>query len=224
MDKIFVTAEIGTSWQGDYEILDEICRECKTANIDAVKFQSLSPELIYRHTELDYYRKASLDKANIMIVNDICRSRHLEFYSSVTYPEAILFLNKYVTMLKIRTCDSNNLSLIRKCLDTGKTVIVSSFRPLGNEEVINLYCIPRYPTPFEEINFDMIRKFDGYSNHCANPLAILKAVSQKAKYIEFHITPSRSHFLIDNSVSLTLPQMQELMKWIRFENRNNSSS
>ena len=61
----------------------------------------------------------------------------------------------------------------------------------------------------------MVRTMKGYSNHCLDPLAILKAHRLGAEYIEFHVTADSSRFAIDNKVSFTMGQVEEIMKWIK---------
>ena len=60
-----------------------------------------------------------------------------------------------------------------------------------------------------------MRKFDGFSNHCLNPFAMLKAVMLGAKYIEFHLTPTKDMFILDNHVSYTPEEATELMRWFK---------
>jgi len=213
----FVTLEIGTSWRGDFGILEQIIKMAKYSNVDAIKFQSLSKELIERHDELKYYKSASLDKSNIVQIADMCDVYDMEFYSTVTYPEAVDFLDEYVKRYKIRCVDCFNEQIGKELKATNKEIIVSSVRPLANinGKIKNLYCIPRYPVEFNEINFDILKKFDGYSNHCKESLALFKAVLEGIEYLEFHITPSASTFLIDNSVSFSLIQTSDIMRIIR---------
>ena len=224
--KIFVTAEIGSSWQGDFSILQRMIERLKVADVDAVKFQSLSKEILQKHKELKYYHFSSVSKDNINQIVEICDFLEMEFYSTVTYSDAIDFLNPHVKRFKIRSADNNKPTLVSDCLGTGKEVIISSLKPIKQitSQIKNLYCIPRYPVEFGEYNFACLKSFQGFSNHCKNPLAILCAVLTGEKHIEFHVTPSLSFFNLDNSVSFDIDQTLQLMKWIRlYENWNNNS-
>ena len=58
-------------------------------------------------------------------------------------------------------------------------------------------------------------EFEGYSNHCTDVTALMKAVRHGAKYLEFHISNDLDSFAIDNKVSLSYTQMEEFMKWLR---------
>lgn len=229
---VFVTAELGTNWRGDFDILERMVDFCSEVGIDAVKFQCLNQMLLARHIELDYYRKASLNEDNVARIEEICASNKMEWYASVTYGIATkMLLDHNVRLFKIRVADNAESDIIDACctsaMDAGKDakVIVSSTRPLKQSiydrypevDIVNLYCIPRYPTPWGEINFNMLKnpEFEGYSNHCPNPLAVLKAARMGAKYIEFHLTENRDNFALDNPVSIPYSQAREMMKWLR---------
>jgi len=212
----FVTAEIGCNWMGDFKLLEYLVIFCKKANINAIKLQSLTPEIISRHPELTWYEFASVSEKNIEEIDRICRKHHMEWYCTPTHKDHIKFLDKFVNRYKIRTIDADNKELCDAVFATGKKVIISSQKPLkyNDKRIKNLYCIPRYPVQFEEYNFHFMRQFDGFSCHCINPLAILKAVMLGAEYIEFHITPTKDMFIIDNHISYTPEQMTEIMRWI----------
>jgi len=223
---LFITAELGCSWVGDFGTLESLIRWSKTAGCDAVKLQALSPEIIKRHPELTWYKHASVNYENVMQIDDICKHYEIEWYCTPTFPKAVEMLEPYVNKYKIRTLDNNNKKLCDAVFGTGKQVIISSEKPLryDDKRIKNIYCIPRYPVDFHEYNYNIIKSFDGFSNHSDNPLAIFKAVEMGAEYIEFHLTPTRDLFLLDNKVSFTYLEMIEIIKWIRnHESWNNST-
>ena len=224
---VFVTTEIGCNWLGHFTVLENIIRACKLAGVDAVKFQALSPEILSRHNEIPGYKNASINYENISQVDTLCKKYNLEWYATVTYPEAVTMLDPYVNKYKIRSKDNENKKLKDVCFNTGKTVFISSTYPHkhNSARIKNLYCIPKYPTTYADYNFNLIKQFDGFSSHCLNPLAILTAVEEGAKYIEFHVTPTQDIFIIDNKVSLSFIEMIETVKWIRkYESWNNITS
>jgi len=191
-------------------------KECSILGIDRVKFQCLSKWKIDRHPELDWYGDASVTKDNIEKIDRICHNHHIKWFATPYYKEAVDLLEPYVDMYKIRYGDRLNREIIDKCLHTHKKVIISTDRPIQSPDYTHeIYCIPKYPTDFGEINFDMVRTMKGYSNHCLDPLAILKAHRLGAEYIEFHITSDSSKFTIDNKVSFNFGQLEEIMKWIK---------
>jgi len=98
---VFITAELGTTWKGDFFLLEELVDSCKKMGFDAVKFQALSEEKLSRHTELDYYKKASVTAENVNKINVICSRIGIEWYCTPYYPGAVNFLDKYVNRYKI---------------------------------------------------------------------------------------------------------------------------
>lgn len=222
---IFITAEIGVNWIGDLKVLEYLLQSCKRMGVDAVKFQCLSDKLIKRHTELPYYRDASISENNIKEVNELCKKYDMEWYCTVTEPSQVHLLNPYVNKFKIRRADSTNKLLKNECFETGKTVLVSSHLPQNTDaaRVISLYCPKKYPLEYNEINFEMIKRMDGFSNHCQNALAIFRAVEFGASFIEVHLTPSKDLFLLDNPLSFTVNELNEIVKWIRFYTKYSES-
>lgn len=213
-----VVAEIGTNWNGDYQILSNMISSLKESGVDMVKFQALSESLIERHNELDWYESASVSKSNVNEIDFICSKYGMEWLCTPCYPEAVEFLDGYVSMWKIRSADKERDDIINQCVNTGKPVYISCTRPdevkHHGDKIKKVFCISKYPTSFGELNFDMIKKMDGYSNHCMDALAIFRAVRMGAEYLEFHVTPSSDYFTIDNKVSFTLEQVKEMMRWI----------
>jgi len=212
----FVTAEIGTNWNGDIFKLRRMVHECKYAGCDAVKFQVLSDEKIARHPELSWYCNASVHKYNVDDIADICWREDIQWYASIYYPKAIkeLKLEKYCDYVKVSVGSNQDKDILSACAQSKLKTIVSSTRPFSGD-CINLYCIPQYPTMYGEINYDMVKQFDGYSNHCLNPLATLNMVRRGAKYIEFHVTEDRDTFAVDNKCAYTMQEMKDLMYWVR---------
>jgi len=213
----FITAEIGCNWIGDPEVLSYLLQVCKRMGIDAVKFQALSEELLERHCELPYIGSASINKNNVKLVNELCQKYGIEWYCTVTEPNQVKFLNPFVNKFKIRRADFENKELKEACFNTGKTVIISSHRPQRHDaaRIISLYCPKQFPVSFSEINFHMIKRMDGFSNHCPNGLAILRAVEFGAKYLEIHLTPTKDIFLLDNNIGFTPAEFNEIVKWVR---------
>ena len=191
-------------------------RELKEMKIDYVKFQSLSDEKIARHPELNYYKKASINENNIMDIDEVCLHNKMNWFCTPYFSDAVKFLDQYIPFFKIPYSERNNDDLINKCLETGKSVYLAVDRPRNKiPNTKQIYCIPNYPTRFGEINFDMIKLMDGYSNHCLDPLAILKAKRYGAKYIEFHVSADLGKFSVDNKVSFDLAQTKEMMRWLK---------
>ena len=48
---VFITAEIGVNWDGDFNLAERMMVEAKKADWSAVKFQAFTEEIIKDHPE-----------------------------------------------------------------------------------------------------------------------------------------------------------------------------
>ena len=223
----FIVAEIGVNWDGDFTILEEMMNHAKNSGCDAIKFQSFNKNIIGDHPEYERLIKTSVSESNIKKINELSQTVGIEWFSTPMYIEAIDFLDQYVKRFKIREFDSRQLlenkttELVKKAVETGKEIIISSQHPLKNSELYNnpkikwLYCIPKYPCDLEDLNFSELKKFDGFSNHCPQIIAPVSAAILGADIIEIHITSSKTKSFVDNSVSFDYNEMEEIVRLIR---------
>lgn len=224
---IFVVAEIGVNWDGNFKLAKEMMQNAKKAGCNAVKFQAYTEEAVKGHPEYLRLVKAAISPKNVEMINKLADSVGIEWFCTPMYPEAVDFLDPYVEKFKIRVHDGKTLfenkdsELISRVLKTGKQVIISSqvsprnTKYFDNQQISWLYCVPKYPCAFEDLDFRDIKDFDGYSNHCPHFLAPLTAVSLGAKIIEVHITSDKSKKFIDNNVSFDYRELTKLVEWIR---------
>ena len=193
---VFVVSEIGVNWNGSFELLEEMIKKSKNAGCDAVKLQAFSEKEIADHPDKEKLLTCSVNSDNAEQVNKIALDSGIEWFCTPMYDEAVDFLDSYVKRYKIRHADGISLledkesNLIKKVLDTGKQVIISSeitpknSKFFSNKQISWLYCVPKYPSSFKEIDFKNIRDFDGYSNHSPSFMAPLTAAILGAEIIE----------------------------------------
>lgn len=226
---MFITAEIGVNWDGNFELVEKMMLAAKNANCDAVKFQAFDEKIVKDHPEKKRLLKTSISKNNIEQINSLSKKIGIEWYCTPMYPEAIDFLNPYVKRFKIRFSDSlclhenKNSKLIENVLKTNKQIIISSEKSPKNlqsyDNVKWLYVVPKYPCSLNELDFSYLSDFDGYSNHCRNILAPLTASILGADMIEVHMTSNRSGNFFDNSVSFDYNEISELVNHIRLSEK-----
>ena len=128
----FVVAEIGVNWNGNFKLVQEMIENAKKAGCNAVKFQSFNESIVKEHPDKELLLKTSISKDNIDEIDGIAKKAGIEWFSTPMYPEAVTLLNPYVSKYKIRNFDGEQLvknhtsEIIKKVLDTGKEIIISS--------------------------------------------------------------------------------------------------
>jgi sialic acid synthase SpsE len=224
---VFIIAEIGVNWDGDFEVLKTMVKKSKESGCNAVKFQAYEKELVEKHPESSRLIKSAISKENIQKVDQICKDQDIEWFCTPMYEGAVDILNPYVKRFKIREYDgrqlleNKNSELFDKVWKTGKEIIVSSNKSpksckFFNESRIKwLYCVPKYPCELNELDFETINDFNGYSNHHPHFIAPLTAVVLGAEIIEVHVTLDKSKKYIDNNVSLGFDEIKSLVELIR---------
>ena len=213
---IFITAEIGVNWDGDFDLAKEMMKNAKEAGCNAVKFQAFDEKIIGNHSEKTRLMKSAISETNAETINELSKSVGIEWFCTPTYTEAVDFLAPYVKRFKSRFADQNNERLLSKVFATKKQVIISTQNPEKFASAIKtLYCIPKYPSNFDEIEFDKMPLFYGYSNHCKEKRAVVEAARRGARMLEIHVTPSYDKAFIDNPVSFDMNDLGDIISQIR---------
>ena len=224
---MFIVAEIGVNWDGDFVLVREMMEKAKEFGCDAVKFQSFNEEQVKEHPEFVRLMKSSISKNNIKKINDISKEIGIEWFCTPMYEDAVDLLDPYVTRFKIREKDGkeilkNNLSkLIEKIMCTKKEIIISSNSSpkecqfFNNSKFKWLYCEPKYPCELSELNFKNMKDFNGFSNHTANAIAPITAAILGAEITELHITSNKNINFIDNNVSFDYNELNNLIKQLK---------
>lgn len=204
-------AELGTCWDGDFIRLSLLVNQCKKLGFNAVKFQAFGKEHYERHLDYPHLRQCSITEYNIERIDEICKYEKIEWYATPTNVNAIGYLNDYVKRFKVRFKDRFNIHILEAIRKTHKPYYVSTdmHRNLA-ENKYDLYCVPKYPTKLNEIDFHEMSKCYGYSNHCKDMRAIIGAVEQGAQMVEIHVTPSHQIRTIDDAVSFDPIELQTL--------------
>ena len=235
--KSFIVAEIASNWEGSFIKATKLIQESKNAGANAVKFQMWRAHDLYdnKHPNWKFIKKSEITLEKAKKLKKIADNIGIEFFCSAFYPEAIQILEKLkVKRYKIasRTCllkDPHSLETLQEKSLTKKPVIISMGMG-GNKKKIKdifkknkktfCYCISKYPTALNEVNWNEAKKFDGFSDHTLGITApIIFAVmkkQQKARkiIIEKHVKLKNSKGP-DASTSITTKQLKELISLIR---------
>ncbi len=222
-----IIAEIGVNWDGDLELAKKMMINAKKLGCDAVKFQAFNESIVKKHPEKDRLLRSSINEENIDSINELSELIGIEWLCTPMIVEAVDLLKPYINKFKIREFDSHILlenrtnSLTQAILDSSKKIIISSQRSPKNSKYyknpkINwLYCVPKYPCNLSDLDFTDFKDFNGYSNHCPQITAPVRAAFLGAKIIEVHITSSKNKNFLDNPVSFDYNELFEIVKQIR---------
>jgi len=221
---VFVVAEIGVNWDGDFELVKQMMNESKSLQLSAVKFQAFTFDMTKNHPESKRLMNSSITKENVEKINDIAQEIGIDWFCTPMYPKAVDFLDPFVSRYKIREFDgreiiqSNKTDLFQTIYKKHKDIFISSETipldcSLHNDPQIKwLYCIPKYPCSLDEIDFSLLKYFDGFSNHCSLIEAPIHALREGIEILEIHITSDKTKDFIDNNVSFDYDEIKEIMK------------
>ena len=224
---VFVIAEIGVNWDGNFEIAESMIENAKNAGCDAVKFQSFNEDIIKEHPQKSRLFKSSISKSNIEVIDQLAKKIEIEWFCTPMTVDAVDLLNPFVKRFKIREYDGRELvenkiiELFENLLKTEKQIMISTEKSPTNckffkhPQVQWLYCVPKYPCNINTLDFKNIKKFHGFSNHCCDITAPLTAAILGANIIEVHITSDKSKDFLDNNVSFEYTELNELVRLIR---------
>lgn len=170
----------------------------------------------------------------------------MECFSSPFDFTSVDFLEKMdVPAYKIASYEINDIPLIRKIAKLHKPVIFATgiaypedieralavCREEGNEDVILLKCVSAYPTPYEEVNLNIIptlaKTYDcltGLSDHTMGTVVSVGSVALGAKMIERHLTLRRADGGPDSVFSMEPEEFAKMVKDVRIMEKALGSS
>lgn len=161
----------------------------------------------------------------------------LECFSSPFDFTSVDFLKELdMPAYKIASYEINDIPLIRKIAKLHKPMIFATgiaypedieralavCREEGNEDVVLLKCVSSYPTPYEEVNLNMIptlaKTYDclvGISDHTMGSIVSAGSIALGVKMVEKHFTLRRSDGGPDSVFSMEPEEFAQMVKDIR---------
>lgn len=161
----------------------------------------------------------------------------LVFFSSPFDFKAVDFLEALeVPAYKIASFEITDIPLIEYTASKGKPIIISTgiaskedindaveaCLKVGNEQIILLKCTSSYPTPWDEVNLNLIPKIAndfnvqvGLSDHTLGSIVPMGAVSLGAKVIEKHFILDRKIGGPDASFSMEPIEFKQMINDLR---------
>ena len=246
---VYVIAEIGINHNGSMENVMKLIEGAADSGCNAVKFQKRTPELCVpkdqwnierdtpwgRMTYIDYRHKVELSKEDYQKIDEACNERGIQWFASCWDEEAVDFLEQFdVPLYKAASASLTDLSLLKKKMDTGKPLMVSTgmstmeeienaVNTIGQESLMIAHSTSTYPCKLEELNLRMINTLKekypdvpiGYSGHETGLAPTWAAVALGATFVERHITLDRAMWGSDQAASVEIEGFYRLIKNIR---------
>lgn len=167
-------------------------------------------------------------------------------FSSPFDDESVEFMESMqMPAYKVASYEINDIPLIRKIARMNKPVIMATgvayaedieralsvCKEEGNDRVMLLKCVSAYPTPYEDVNLNMIpalsQKYDcmvGLSDHTMGGTVAVAAVALGARMVEKHLTLKRSDGGPDGAFSMEPEEFADMVKQIRIVDKALGSS
>lgn len=187
-------------------------------------------------TRFDYWKRMSFSLEQWKMIKAKCDELEVEFLCSPFSNLAVDWLEEIgVSKYKIGSGEVNNLLILEKIVQTGKPIILSSGMSSYEEldrtvaylrerkvEFSILQCTTSYPTKPEQYGLNVISELKnrynvrvGFSDHSASTATSIAAVTLGAEILEFHAVYDRRQFGPDSSSSLTINEIEGLVKDVR---------
>lgn len=184
-------------------------------------------------TRYEYWERMSFSQEQWNEIGAHCKEVGLDFISSPFSNAAVDVLEKAgVEKYKVGSGEVNNFLLLEKIAQTQKPVILSSGMSSWNElkksleflksrgvDYSILQCTTNYPTQPKDWGLHMIQEFKayfkvkaGFSDHSGSITSAISAMSLGADILEFHVVFHKDMFGPDVSSSLTLEEVQQVVK------------
>ena len=219
-----IIAEIGQNHNGDMELAKQMIKAAKESGADAVKFQVYAVNKVFTKENNPWYEyncKTELSKDNVIELAQECKKQEIEFIASAFDVERVGWLEEVkVKRHKIASRSIKDKELIEAMIKTNKPIIVAlgmwnevEFPEiLTDVSVFYLYCVSKYPTLIEDLNFDKIdfNKYAGFSDHTIGIEAAKIAIERGANIIEKHFTLDKNMYGPDHQGSMTPDELKQL--------------
>jgi len=217
-ERVALIAEIGNNHEGSMEVAREMIHVAHECGADAVKLQSLVPELFVSPDQpkrLAQMRRFALAPEEYVELIEESAAAGITVFSTPLDLSSLRTLVPVVSLLKISSGDITYRQLLEEAASTGLDIILSTGASTHAEvsravEVIEqawagadvrphlglLHCVSSYPAPPESLNLHAVRTLQdlfpkcivGYSDHSIGNAAALHAVAVGGRIVEKHFT------------------------------------
>ena len=192
-----------------------------------------------KQTQFQMLKKLEFTDSMHKVCFEKCKKKKIIFISSAFDVESLYYLKKFkLSYYKVPSGEITNIPYLEALGKFRKKIILStgmsSIFEINNavkilikngtkkKNITLMQCTSAYPTPFDEINLNVIatlrNRFKlnvGFSDHSLGVQASIAAVALGAKVIEKHFTLSKKLNGPDHRVSLNPKELKFMVKSIR---------
>jgi sialic acid synthase SpsE len=230
----FIIAEAGINHNGKVKTALKLVDVAKKNGASAIKFQTYITEkrIKKKYTKIfDILKKCELKFDDFKIINDYCKYKKINFFSTPFDTESVSFLNNLnVKLFKVASFDIGNFELINEIIKTKKPTIISTGMASLKEidkvykvfkkkriDLALLHCVSSYPNKDDSSYLSNIpflkNRFKceiGISDHTNDIKIPIYGNLIGAKIMEKHLKINDNHKCVDASVSITGKQLLQL--------------
>ena len=231
--KTLIVADIGINSNGNIELAKQQIDLATASGVDAIKMQVYNSEKLHGVNSPVYKdaKRGEFSYDHIRVLSEYCP---IDWFASAFDDMAVDLLEDIgVKRHKIASRSLTDWALVNKINKTKKPVFLSTgnhdtgaigkaLSMLTDCKVTLLYCVPKYPTKIQDLNFNRMTKLGelfkipiGFSDHTTGIWASIEAVRLGATVIEKHFTVSRNLGGCDQPCSMEPYEMKLLVKSIR---------
>jgi len=221
MTPLFV-AEVSSNHQQNLKRCFDFIDKAAEIGCGAVKFQLFrieelfAPEIMAGSEEHRKRKLWELPLDFLPHLGERCKLKNIQFSCTPFYLDAVKELSPYIDFFKIASYELLWHDLIRACVQTGKSLVLSTGMATMTEirdaidviidskceDLTLLHCVSGYPTPVSECNLAAIETLRsvfkgsvlpfnmkvGWSDHSVQPGVIYRAIHHwNAQMVEFHL-------------------------------------
>lgn len=235
-----VIAEIGINHEGSASVCKKMIDAAKNAGADAVKLQTCpASENYVKGTEsYNLFSKSELSQEETAQIFNYAKNIGIEIFTTSPDPQTLEWIDRLNPAAhKISSGMMTNSVILRKTLEKGKTVLISTglaaesdinevfniVDSCGDKNKVGLFqCTSLYPCPDEHLNLASIKYLQntynvpvGFSDHSADIDTASYAVAAGACFIEKHFTLDKTRESYDHRLSLEPDEFSKMILLIR---------
>lgn len=235
----YIIAEIGINHNGSFEHCVDLVKAAKNSGVDAVKLQTIDPDLNYAQDSESYklFKKLSLTREETSKIFELCKVLELDIFTTVGDIQTLEWIDALNPVAyKISSALITHVPLIKAIAQKNRPILISTgmsdlaeidlimntlhmLQPLN---VALFQCTSLYPAPLETLNLARIKLLIdryhipvGFSDHSLGIEAAPISVAAGASMIEKHFTLDKTQPGADHAISIEPCEMKAMVDAIR---------